>query len=275
MNVAVLITCHNRREKTLRCLHALVEAASEVKGKSVGISVFLVDDGSTDGTSESVLAWYRGLPPHSTSAVNIQLIAGTGDLFWAKSMALAWHEALKSEEAIRSATPTFTYNYFLWLNDDVELYSNALRTLCSTEADDSTVLVGKVESSTNSAVKTYGVVGKWFNGNFVLIPRKVSDVVGIISDEYTHAKADYDYAERVRRAGFKIAETDYFVGVCRNDFGEKYRSMSLVERLILLRRPGYWNLHDLWLFQTKYYGGFRALLCCAKLTAIVLRGVRQ
>jgi len=48
--IAVLITCHNRVRKTLRCLNALFEAE---KGNCT-INVYLVDDGSTDGTALSI-----------------------------------------------------------------------------------------------------------------------------------------------------------------------------------------------------------------------------
>ena len=42
--IAAILTCHNRKEKTLACLHSLFSIIST-------IDVFLVDDGSTDGTS--------------------------------------------------------------------------------------------------------------------------------------------------------------------------------------------------------------------------------
>ena len=47
MSIAALITCHNRCEKTKRCLTSLLSVLPH-------IDVYLVDDGSTDGTSEMV-----------------------------------------------------------------------------------------------------------------------------------------------------------------------------------------------------------------------------
>ena len=86
MKIAILMTCHNRRETTLRCLESL---ALE-KRVGVGqwkIDVFLVDDGSTDGTDEAVKATFP----------KVNVIRGTGNLYWAKGMELAWKTCLQHE----------------------------------------------------------------------------------------------------------------------------------------------------------------------------------
>lgn len=254
MTIAVIIACHNRREKTLRCLRSLREAAAKMPD-GFSLDVFLADDGSTDGTGEAVGAEYPA----------VRIVKGDGNLYWAKGMALAWKTAIDS--GVR-------YDWCLWLNDDVELYEDSLAGAFGKHAADS-VVVGKTESAKGSGVKTYGLAGRWFNGNFVLVPRGISDRIGIISDEYSHARADYDYAERVRRAGFGIAETGDFVGSCPDDFAERHSGKTFRERLALLRRPGYWNLRDLWRFQKKYYGVARAACCCGKLAILAMKGVRK
>ena len=50
--IATLLTCHNRKEKTLKCLNSIT--AQHIPKQVGKIDVFLVDDGSTDGTSEAV-----------------------------------------------------------------------------------------------------------------------------------------------------------------------------------------------------------------------------
>ena len=67
------------------------------------IDVFLVDDGSTDGTREEV----GELSGSGSGSGNgrIHLIEGDGTLFWAKGMELAWRTALK-EEKLHCPTPT-------------------------------------------------------------------------------------------------------------------------------------------------------------------------
>ena len=120
MKIAVLMTCHNRKETTLRCLESL---ALE-KRVGVGqwkIDVFLVDDGSTDGTREEVgeLSW----------SGRIHLIEGDGTLFWAKGMELAWKTCLQHEVEKVGGGGQWRYDGFLWLNDDVELATDALEKL--------------------------------------------------------------------------------------------------------------------------------------------------
>ena len=52
--LAIIIACHNRRETTLACLASLVQNDVE----NIDAEIFLMDDGSTDGTSEAVKAKY-------------------------------------------------------------------------------------------------------------------------------------------------------------------------------------------------------------------------
>ena len=68
-HIAVLIACHNRKTSTLKCLEALFSQNKASAGFE--FDVYLVDDGSTDGTSTAVAALY----PH------VNIIQGTGDLF--------------------------------------------------------------------------------------------------------------------------------------------------------------------------------------------------
>ena len=50
-NLAVLITCHNRKNKTIQCLRNLYKQTDFINFKT---EIFLVDDNSTDGTSETI-----------------------------------------------------------------------------------------------------------------------------------------------------------------------------------------------------------------------------
>jgi GT2 family glycosyltransferase len=93
MKIAVLLTCFNRKKKTLKCLSSLFAISN--------FDVYLVDDASTDGTSEEIQVQYP----------SVNIIKGNGNLFWNRGMYLAWSYALNDN-----------YDYYLWLNDDVVLY---------------------------------------------------------------------------------------------------------------------------------------------------------
>lgn len=264
--IAVLMTCHNRVETTLKCLDGL---AANVKGETV--DVWLVDDGSTDGTSERAKAWHR----QNADRVNLTVVAGSGNLYWAKGMALAWRLAAVSD-----------YDFYLWLNDDVVLYRGALSGLLNDYRKIGGVIVGACCEPGGGAI-SYGATdamdGKiipngspqradgWLNGNFVLVPKEVYQKVGMISDEYTHARADYDYAERLKRVGIPFYSSSKFVGECHYEFDAKICGKSLWQRIQLLWRPGYWNLHDLWLIRSRYHGKLRALVSCVHLLVIAVR----
>jgi len=51
MEIAVLITVFNRKEKTLSCLKSLFNQKLD---KKITLKVFLTDDNSSDGTADAV-----------------------------------------------------------------------------------------------------------------------------------------------------------------------------------------------------------------------------
>ena len=51
MKITVLFTCFNRKEKTMECVKRLVEG-----NKNIQFDFVIVDDGSTDGTAETLAA---------------------------------------------------------------------------------------------------------------------------------------------------------------------------------------------------------------------------
>jgi glycosyltransferase involved in cell wall biosynthesis len=105
------MTCHNRKLKTLLTLESLFK---QTLTSEIALSVYLVDDGSTDGTSEGVQQKYP----------QVKLFSGDGNLFWNGGMRIAFSEAMKDEP-----------DYYLWLNDDTVLAPEALNTLLATSGE--------------------------------------------------------------------------------------------------------------------------------------------
>ena len=221
-HMAVLITCHNRRDITVACVVALRASA----GRAVQLSVVVVDAGSSDGTADAL----RALPGE------LVLIERGRDVYWNAGMRVAW-------SAARELEPDF----YLWLNDDLQLQPQALVELLKAydqEAGDGrpkTVVVGKTVCP-HSGETTYGgyrrAAGlsriRWrrlrgserscdtMNGNCVLLPATVVNHVGIHSEAYGHAFGDIDYGLRAGRAGYNIVELDRPVGLQEKNEGHVY-----------------------------------------------------
>ena len=260
--IAVLMTCHNRVETTLECLRRLMPQLS------LSDKVFLVDDGSTDGTGARVRSAYP----------TVHVIDGDGSLYWAKGMRKAWDVA--EEDGI--------YDFYLWLNDDVKLHDNAIEEIIrdmELASSPSCVVVGACEYGgccTYSATDANDCrivpngnpqrAAGWLNGNVVLVPRVVSKRIGRISSDYSHARADYDYAERLKLVNIPFFVSSHYVGICPFDFRKKIQGKKLVERISWLWKPGYFNLRDLYLIRSRYHGHARAVLSCVRLMQILVCG---
>ena len=211
-SIAVLMTCHNRRETTLRCLRALYE--QNLPG-GVNFETYLVDDGCTDDTGEAVREQFP----------DVRILRGDGNLYWCRGMRMAWTEAMKGD-----------YDYYLWLNDDVILLPGAIQTLLASadevrqrEGHDG-IIVGSCCDPETGERSYGGAIRKrsnapviptdhlqscdMMNGNIALIPCHVSKVVGNLSQEFAHTSGDNDYGLRAIKEGFMIWVAPGFQGLC-------------------------------------------------------------
>ena len=241
MNIAVLITTFNRKEKTVACLQKLNEQKLPA---DVHLTVYLTDDGSKDGTAEAAAIAYS----------NIRIFHGNGSLFWAGGMRKSWSEAVKEN-------PDF---YFL-LNDDTILFDNTIIALLHTykeanAAYNKPVIVigstknGKGKTSyggrkltsakkiNSSALiennETYAECDLG-NANIMLVPREVVKSLGILSDKYTHGIADFDYTLSAKKKGFPVVVAPGILGFCEDDHGNNWKSANttLKERIKYLYSP--------------------------------------
>lgn len=230
MKIAVLLTCHNRKKKTLTCLERLYQ---QTIPSTFLFDTYLVDDGCTDGTSEAVKEFYP----------NVIIIKGDGSLFWNRGMHMAWSEAISSK---------VEYDGVLWLNDDTILYECAMLELSRYLVLDSPhIIVGTTCSSSDNSIVTYGGFYKDkrlspstqpqtcdnFNGNFVYVPQEVYNKIGILDYFYRHSAGDYDYALRAYKAGYKCIILPV-IGVCdRNSPIAIWMKGNLLQRYKALYSP--------------------------------------
>lgn len=230
-NLALLLTCYNRKLATLECLKKIYEQIVFVE-----IDIFLCDDGSTDGTYEAVRQKYP----------KVHLLKGTGDLFWNRGMLASWKMAYYTKE----------YDAYVWLNDDTFLNVDALSEMidCSNACDDKSIICGTFCSDSgdfsyggrkkdNSPLIPNGSMQEvyWLNGNCVLVPKYVVDKIGLLDGMFQHHLGDFDYGLRAMEAGLKIVTTRKYLGICNPNKIINNRSrkdgLSVVERFKWLYSP--------------------------------------
>lgn len=252
--IAVLLTVFNRKEKTLECLNRIY---NQEKVNNLKIEIYLTNDGCTDGTPDAV----KGLYP------DVKIINGNGNLFWNRGMYTAWKEAAKQD-----------YDFYLWLNDDTYTYPYMLKSLIESSSlhSDSCIIVGATQD-TNHQQATYGgrlSNGKipfsqnsetevhYFNGNIVLIPRKVFQVLGNLDYVFTHSKGDFDYGMRAKKIGIKMFQTASFLGEC--DLHESIDkwcdpNIPFKQRWKLLHRPNGMPPYETFHLEKRHLGLLTAL----------------
>lgn len=258
MDIAVLLTCHNRRAKTENCLRSLKDALAaynnEAKEK-VCVEIFLTDDGCTDGTAEMARGVFR-----DDNVMHI--LQGDGNLYWAGGMRFCWREAMKRHSE---------WNFYLLLNDDTVLISSLFLELFDTENysmityGQQAIVSGSCCSSKDHSVLTYGghvftnrflgrdkhvrpdgkpVMCDTTNANVLLIPVSVVDKIGIFCKRYHHSYADYDYTFMARRKNIPVLLSANVCAICDNDHQHEYREkkskligMTIAERFAYYRHP--------------------------------------
>lgn len=220
----------------------------------IGLSVYLTDDASSDGTAEAVAEVCKGRDFH--------LCQGDGNCFWAGGMRLAWREALKRHEE---------WDFYLLLNDDTTVKDSVFEQLveCHEYAlgkyGKAGIYSGCTCDENNTDVVTYSgdVINPhtkgWTrlipdgkpqsvdmtNANILLVDRSVVDTIGIFNDGYIHGAADQDYGMTAKRAGFPVLITPNVCGYCEFDHvTEQYvcknlMKMSYKERKAYVYKPNH------------------------------------
>jgi GT2 family glycosyltransferase len=244
MNIAAIMTCHNRRIKTLASLRALYASAAHLHDRGIKVHVYLTDDGSTDDTRESV---HKEFP-------YVQFLEGNGQLYWNGGMrvALAAAESTKAD-------------FYLWLNDDTSLYPEALAVLLDEaqrllSAGHLPIVVGSVVDPVTGRISYGGVRqhrylrGRFelmqptdvvqrcstMNGNCTLIPQAVMQRIGNLDATFIHGGGDFDYGLRAASGGCSVWLAPGILGDCAINSTIRpwlAPNISLQERLRRIRSP--------------------------------------
>lgn len=237
--VAFLIASFNRADLTLNALSA-IKRASELL-PLYEIKIFLLDDASTDGTPDRV----RDAHP------DVELIQGTGQLYWNRGMCRAYGVALQHG-------PWDTY---VLLNDDLEIEPQVLANVLVAHNDLNrqrpTILVGSVVTQAGELI--YGGFRRigpsrplalervppssrkfeeidTMNGNMVVIPGQAMQSLGGLNPAYHHNYGDIDLGYRARSLGVALLLYTGIVGITGKNpaEGEKLKARNLIGRARML-----------------------------------------
>lgn len=208
MTVHVLIPVHNRAAITLECL-ALLAAQTYPS-----VRVVVVDDGSTDGTSEKIIEAYPGT----------EILAGDGNLWWTGAMSMG------VEHILKTASPG---DFILSLNDDSTFKDDYIATLVDVSSENGRAVTGSL--CWRNGEEEYLVQGGTFDwtgwlggiaanpvtdgrdmpdviegldflfGRGVLIPVEVFAVAGNYNHrDLPHYGGDTEFTHRAKAAGFRL-----------------------------------------------------------------------
>ena len=209
MKVAVIIPTHNRVEMLCRCITSVLESDYGL------LSIFVIDDGSSDETFEILQNKYS----------DVRVIKGNGSLWWSGSI----------NEGIRKALLA-DFDYMLLLNDDVVVDPKAVSSLVKCARDNPQTIIGSIVYDKFNPKKIWsaGVGLRWpwpgeftigqgenDNGQFdgvrhvesmpgmgTFINRKIVDRIGLFDEKYMpQYLADIDFPLRAKTAGFSALIT--------------------------------------------------------------------
>jgi len=254
ISIAVLLTCHNRKVKSIACLEALFNNQIQ---EDIKFDVYLVDDGSSDGTYQAI----------KLNFPNVNIIVGNGNLFWNRGMILAWETAHKTNE----------YDFYLWLNDDTFIFNNSIQIIIddSKQRNHMSIIVGACKSKVLNETSYSGFHKKnhqlinpngtlqqcyFFNGNFVLIPKSVFDIVGNLDSFYKHSFGDFDYGLRALKLGILSYVSSEYIGICELNNTPNWRNpkINLLRRIKILYSPLGLSPVEHFVYSYKHWGLLKA-----------------
>ena len=169
-SVAILTTTYNTRDYALSCVEGCLRQEDSLAGlREYRFDIWLLDDGSSDGTAEMVKEKFP----------DVHVIRGGGGLYWNQGMRAVWTEASAHED----------YDFYLWLNPKITLLEGAFGNLLENSR-----MLGNRAILAGTGV---GAEGKYSFGGI--------DRYCHIIASYTHRFGDFDYGIRAGKAGIPRA----------------------------------------------------------------------
>ena len=207
IKAALVIPVHNRKETTLQALRSL----SRIDREGLHVRIFVVDDGSSDGTGEAISSLF----PY------VELIHGDGTLHYAAGTNRGIEAALK-----------WLPDYIVTMNDDAVFHEQFLQNLITTALNHPRSIVGSLLLLWSEPHKVFQIRPVWktfsggwvipkdltvFNvpqqpfeveclvGNCVLFPVKAIEQCGLMDEKrFPNGWGDAQYLMRMRKDGWNL-----------------------------------------------------------------------
>jgi GT2 family glycosyltransferase len=204
--IYIIIPVHNRLEATKECLDSIYSQTYR------NFQVIVIDDGSSDGTSDYIRKNYP----------DVKVLKGDGNLWWTGATNLGVEYALKECR---------DDDYILTLNNDTCLPSVYLETMISLARETPKALIGSIahDYRAREVVIDEGVRIQWISAKFArinssagnkrtsfysvsalpgrgtLIPAAAFATLGPFdAQNFPHYSADYDFSLRAYKAGYAL-----------------------------------------------------------------------
>lgn len=233
IKVEIVAPVHNRREITLQCLRSIRRLDTE----NLKIHTIIVDDGSTDGTSEAVKEQFP----------DVEIIKGDGNLWFTEGTNVGVRAALKRNP-----------DYILMINDDQIFDEDAVKYMVETAEKYPRSVVGSLLLLWDTPHKLFQVSPEWNTwmggwrhwnrqtvwtipenpwqvdiivGNCVLIPVEAIKEAGLMNSKRYPNFGDAEYTPRLRKKGWRLLVEPRARVFCQpNNIPAKVTKMNLREK---------------------------------------------
>ena len=182
--------------------------------------------------------------------------------------------------AWEAASKNYEYDFYLWLNDDVKLFKNAIVLMLKAAEESSfeSLICGATRSEFEDRI-TYG--GSKINedgliipngkiqecriihGNFVLVSKSVYNKLGNLDWKFKHAIGDFDYGLRAIKKGLKNYIAAEYIGTCEsNPTLPKWclKETPMIKRFKILYSPlGYAEPIPFFIYEKRHFGLITAI----------------
>lgn len=206
IRVEIVAPVHNRKELTLLCLQSL----SRIDRTGLELGIVIVDDGSTDGTSEAIRERFP----------DVEIVAGDGNLWFTEGTNLGVRHALEHDP-----------KYILLMNDDQVFDEDFLVKLVETAEKHPHSVVGSLLLLWDVPHKIFQMAPVWSTwhggwrhwqsqtvwtvptkpwkvdlivGNCVLVPAEAIRNCGMMNSKRYPNFGDAEYTPRLRKAGWDL-----------------------------------------------------------------------